>query len=66
VIEGEPIAPSHPLLGLNVIATPHVAGVTDLSYEGIAREVAENVRRYAHGEAPRGAINAPLSSRLRA
>jgi len=65
VIEGEPIAPSHPLLALNVIATPHVAGVTDLSYEGIAREVAENVRRYAHGETPRYAANAPAFSRAR-
>ena len=63
VIEGEPIAPAHPLLALNVIATPHVAGVTDLSYEGIAREVAENVRRYARGEAPRYAANAPKAFR---
>jgi len=66
VIEGEPIGPSHPVLALNVIATPHVAGVTDLSYEGIAREVAENVRRYARGEAPRYAANAPAFNRARA
>jgi len=40
--------------------------VTDLSYEGIAREVAENVRRYARGEAPRYAANAPAFNRARA
>ena len=65
VIEGEPVAPTHPLLALNVIATPHVAGVTDLSYEGIAREVADNVRRYARGEAPRNAVNAIANPRRR-
>jgi phosphoglycerate dehydrogenase-like enzyme len=66
VIEGEPIDPHDPLLGLNVVLTPHVAGVTDLSYEGIAREVAENVRRYARGEAPAHAVNAPAHPRTRA
>ncbi|HEV2909669.1 MAG TPA: NAD(P)-dependent oxidoreductase [Candidatus Eremiobacteraceae bacterium] len=65
VIEGEPVAPTHPLLALNVIATPHVAGVTDLSYEGIAREVADNMRRYARGEAPRNAVNAIANPRRR-
>ncbi len=65
VIEGEPVAPTHPLLALNVIATPHVAGVTDLSYEGIAREVADNVRRYGRGEAPRYAVNAIAKPRGR-
>jgi phosphoglycerate dehydrogenase-like enzyme len=65
VIEGEPVAPTHPLLALNVIATPHVAGVTDLSYEGIAREVAGNVRRFARGEAPCYAVNAIAKPRGR-
>jgi phosphoglycerate dehydrogenase-like enzyme len=63
VIDGEPIDPSDPLLELNVVVTPHVAGVTDLSYEGIAREFAENVRRYARGEPPAHAVNAPAHPR---
>ncbi|MDE3155447.1 MAG: 2-hydroxyacid dehydrogenase [Acidobacteriota bacterium] len=47
----EPIAPDDPLLALpNVIATPHVAGVTDQSYDGIARTIAENVERLRRGE----------------
>ena len=47
----EPIAPEDPLLALpNVIATPHVAGVTDRSYEGIAEVVASNIDRLRRGE----------------
>ena len=65
VIEGEPIDPDDPLLGLNVVLTPHVAGVTDVSYEGIAREFAANVRRYARGEPPAHAVNAPPRARGR-
>jgi len=63
VLEGEPLRPDHPLFSLNVIATPHIAGVTDASYEGIAREFAASVRRYAAGEPPLHAINAPAKPR---
>ncbi len=49
----EPIAPSDPLLALpNVIATPHVAGVTDRSYDEIADAVAGNIERSRRGEVP--------------
>lgn len=49
----EPIAPDDPLLGLpNVIATPHVAGVTDQSYEEIADAVVSNIERFRRGETP--------------
>ena len=60
----EPPDLAHPLFRQNVIATPHVAGVTDASYEGIARVVADNVERYRRGEAPLYAVNA-LTSRSR-
>jgi phosphoglycerate dehydrogenase-like enzyme len=66
VIEGEPIDPRDPLLERNVVFTPHVAGVTDLSYDGIAREFAANVQRYARGEPPAHAVNAPAQPRRRA
>ena len=46
----EPIAPDDPLLQYNVIATPHVAGVTDRSYAGIADALAANVERLRRGE----------------
>jgi phosphoglycerate dehydrogenase-like enzyme len=49
----EPIAPDDPLLALpNVIATPHVAGVTDQSYDEIADAVAANIERFRRGEIP--------------
>jgi phosphoglycerate dehydrogenase-like enzyme len=62
----EPPDPHHPLFAENVIATPHIAGVTDASYIGIARAVAENVERYARGEAPLFAANAPSPEAQRA
>jgi phosphoglycerate dehydrogenase-like enzyme len=49
----EPIAPDDPLLALpNVIATPHIAGVTDRSYDEIAEAVWTNVERLRRGEPP--------------
>jgi phosphoglycerate dehydrogenase-like enzyme len=62
----EPPGPRHPLFEENVIATPHIAGVTDASYIGIARVVAENIERYARGEAPRFAVNTPPPEAQRA
>jgi phosphoglycerate dehydrogenase-like enzyme len=49
----EPIPPDDPLLKFpNVIATPHVAGVTDRSYSDIADAVASNIERLRRGEPP--------------
>jgi phosphoglycerate dehydrogenase-like enzyme len=49
----EPIAPDDRLLALpNVIATPHVAGVTDRSYGQIADVVAANIERLRSGRPP--------------
>ena len=59
----EPVDMTHPIFRENVIATPHIAGVTDVSYEGIALAFAENVRRYKAGETPLYLANAP--ARLR-
>lgn len=55
----EPVDLNHPIFRHNVIATPHVAGVTDDSYTGIARAVAQNLYRFAKGEAPHSVVNAP-------
>jgi phosphoglycerate dehydrogenase-like enzyme len=49
----EPIAAGDPLLALpNVIATPHIAGVTDRSYEEIADAVTANIERLRRREPP--------------
>jgi phosphoglycerate dehydrogenase-like enzyme len=48
----EPIAPNDPILALpNVIATPHVAGVTDRSYAEIVDGFVANIERFRRGEA---------------
>lgn len=59
VFTQEPLDPGSPLLGYEqVVATPHIAGVTDISYRGIATAVAENVRRMLAGRVPRNCANA--------
>ncbi len=77
----EPITPDDPVLKFpNVIATPHVAGVTDRSYADIADAVASNIERLRSGEpplnqqersafsygirAPSGSLSPPLSAAL--
>ncbi len=65
VVFGEPIPPDHALFKHNVVITPHIAGVTDLSYAGIAKVVAENLTRFAKGEKPHHAVNSPGAVRSR-
>lgn len=58
VFEQEPLDPSSPLLlRKDVIATPHIAGVTDTSYRSIAYALAENVQRLACGEPLENCVN---------
>ena len=64
VYEQEPLDPNSPLLGRNdVLTTPHIAGVTDISYRGIGQRVAENVRRLLAGEALQNCVNWDAISR---
>ena len=50
VFASEPLDPDSPLLKApGLIATPHIAGVTDVSYRDIARRVAENIERLWSG-----------------
>jgi phosphoglycerate dehydrogenase-like enzyme len=58
VFEQEPLDPASPLLGrADVIATSHIAGVTDVSYRGIARGVVANIVRILAGQAPLNCVN---------
>ena len=41
----EPPDPNDPIFNYNVMATPHIAGSTDVSMKGIVKVVAENIRR---------------------
>jgi len=61
----EPVNPDHPLFRHNVIATPHIGGVTDVSYDGISAVCVENITRYSKGEEPLYIANRPTKPRLR-
>jgi len=59
VFEREPLAVDSPLASYpEILATPHIAGVTDLSYSGIAAALAANIRRLVAGEALSNCVNA--------
>jgi phosphoglycerate dehydrogenase-like enzyme len=48
----EPPDPDDPIFHLNVLATPHIGGSTDLSMQGIVAGVVENIRRLEAGQVP--------------
>jgi phosphoglycerate dehydrogenase-like enzyme len=48
----EPPNPDDPIFKFNVMATPHVAGSTDLSMQGIVAGVVENIQRLEAGLIP--------------
>jgi phosphoglycerate dehydrogenase-like enzyme len=58
VFEQEPLPPSSPLLArADVLATAHIAGVTDSSYRSIARAIADNLQRLESGEPLNNCVN---------
>lgn len=48
----EPPDPNDPVFQYNVLATPHIAGSTDISMQGIVDAVAGNIERIERGETP--------------
>ena len=48
----EPPDPHDPIFSYNVLATPHIAGSTDVSMRGIVKVVAENIRRIEKNKKP--------------
>jgi phosphoglycerate dehydrogenase-like enzyme len=60
----EPADPGSPLLcHPRVLATPHVGALTEVMFRRTGAVFAENVLRWAAGEPPRWAANAPVSGR---
>lgn len=47
-----PPASDDPIFQLNVMATPHISGSTDLSMQGIVAGVVENILRIETGQTP--------------
>ena len=56
----EPFDPNDEIFQYNVLATPHIGGATDVSLQGIAKRVAENVNRLRTGEMPLNCVNAEV------
>lgn len=56
VFWSEPFDPNDKLFNYNVIATPHIGGATDLSLDGISREVANNINRVREGSKPHNLV----------
>ena len=48
----EPPDPNDPIFTYNVLATPHIAGSTDVSMQGTVKVVAENISRVEKGQEP--------------
>ena len=48
----EPPDPDDPIFNHNVLATPHIAGSTDVSMQGIVKAVAGNIRRIERKQEP--------------
>lgn len=48
----EPPDPTDDIFKYNIMATPHIGGATDISMQGIAASVAENIDRIARGKVP--------------
>jgi phosphoglycerate dehydrogenase-like enzyme len=66
VFEEEPANPANPLLSQpRILATPHIAGVTDVNLQRSFQCLAENLQRYANGEVPRFLVNQPPHPRSR-
>lgn len=60
----EPPDPDDPVFQYNVLATPHSAGCTDVSIQGIADAVCENIVRIEQGMPPlNGASATPCSEK---
>jgi phosphoglycerate dehydrogenase-like enzyme len=47
----------------NVLMTPHVSGVTTMTYERVAGFVADNIRRALAGELPTNCVNPDVRAR---
>jgi len=58
VFDGQPLPRDHPLIGRpDVIATPHMAGITEESMRRMGEGVVAEIRRIAAGRLPENLVN---------
>jgi phosphoglycerate dehydrogenase-like enzyme len=63
VVWQEPTNPYDPLLQHpKLLVTPHIAGATDTSYQGIAEGVVKNIRLALSGKIPNNCVNPEVLS----
>lgn len=60
----EPFDPDDEIFRYNVLATPHVGGATDVSLQGIAKRVADNVHRLRRGEPLLNCVNPTVQPKV--
>lgn len=60
----EPFDPGDEIFRYNVLATPHVGGATDVSLQGIAKRVADNVHRLRRGEPLLNCVNPTVQPKV--
>ncbi len=53
----EPPDPNDEIFSYNVIATPHIGGITDVSVKRVGEFVFDNIKRFAKGETPLSCVN---------
>ena len=64
VVKEEPLVPSNPLLQFpQLVITPHIAGLTDLTLHGTIDYVCHVVEEVAAGKKPKSVLNAPSTPR---
>ena len=57
VVRDEPLQPENPFLNIpQALITPHVAGMTDLSLEGMVDYVSRAVLDFANGKKPEAVV----------
>jgi len=49
----------------NILATPHIGGLTPTAIQAQALETVEQVREIVHGRLPHNAVNAEFANRLK-
>jgi phosphoglycerate dehydrogenase-like enzyme len=65
VVKNEPVKPGDPLLSdPRIFVTPHIAGSTDVTWEGTVKYLGEVLAKYAKGVRPDGVVNEPKVPRI--